>query len=166
MSTQQEVQSDFPIDWEEDHYVSRRDFFKFLTIAGGGLAAGTVTMAALGSRPRSHIEFEPKMIARKDAVGIGRSITFSYPREHDICLLVRPTENEFFAYKQRCTHLSCPVEWQPERGRLYCPCHNGAFDIRSGAVLQGPPPRPLPAIVFEMRGEEVWATGIREGEQA
>lgn len=166
MSLQQDVQSDFPIDWEEDHYVSRREFFKFLTLAGGGLAAGTITMAALGSRSRSHIGFEPKRIVSVSELALGSSMTFSYPREHDICLLVRPSEREFFAYKQRCTHLSCPVEWQPEKGRLYCPCHNGAFDIRSGNVLQGPPPRPLPAVILEIRDAEIWATGVREGEPA
>ncbi len=166
MSTEPKVQSDFPIDWEEDHYVSRREFFKFLTLAGGGLAAGTVTIAALGSRPRSEIRFEPKLIANAASLETGKAMTFSYPREHDICLLVRPTEGELVAYKQRCTHLSCPVQWQPEEGRLYCPCHNGAFNIRTGEVLQGPPPRPLPKILIERRGDEVWAVGIREGEPA
>jgi Rieske Fe-S protein len=165
MSNQQDVQPDFPIDWEEDHYVSRREFFKFLTLAGGGLAAGTVAMAALGSRPRSQIAFDPKVVAGVSALAVGHSMSFSFPRDHDMCLLIRRAENEFVAFKQRCTHLSCPVEWQPERDRLYCPCHNGAFDVHTGAVLQGPPPRPLPQVILERRGDEIWAVGVKGGEE-
>lgn len=41
-----------------------------------------------------------------------------------------------------CTHLSCKVRWSPEQGVFVCPCHDGIFD-REGAVLSGPPPRPL-----------------------
>lgn len=41
-----------------------------------------------------------------------------------------------------CTHLSCRVTWQDERGGFFCPCHDGLFGI-NGEVLLGPPPRPL-----------------------
>ena len=52
MDTQ--VQRDFPIDWEEDQYVSRREFFKFLTLASGGLAVGSVGMAGAPGGRRGH----------------------------------------------------------------------------------------------------------------
>lgn len=41
-----------------------------------------------------------------------------------------------------CTHLSCRVTWQPEKGGFFCPCHDGLFGAEGG-VLAGPPPRPL-----------------------
>ncbi len=41
-----------------------------------------------------------------------------------------------------CTHLSCRVNWHPERGGFFCPCHDGLFGL-NGQVLAGPPPRPL-----------------------
>lgn len=41
-----------------------------------------------------------------------------------------------------CTHLSCRVTWIEERGGFFCPCHDGLFGT-DGAVLAGPPPRPL-----------------------
>jgi menaquinol-cytochrome c reductase iron-sulfur subunit len=41
-----------------------------------------------------------------------------------------------------CTHLGCRVRWVPEQGKFFCPCHDGVFD-KHGAVLAGPPPRPL-----------------------
>jgi len=41
-----------------------------------------------------------------------------------------------------CTHLSCRVTWREEKGGFFCPCHDGLFSV-DGAVLAGPPPRPL-----------------------
>lgn len=41
-----------------------------------------------------------------------------------------------------CTHLSCRVNWNSEKGGFFCPCHDGLFGA-NGEVLAGPPPRPL-----------------------
>jgi Rieske Fe-S protein len=46
------------------------------------------------------------------------------------------------------------------RGTIHCPCHEGYFDLKTGRVLAGPPPRPLPRIVLDVRGNEIYATGI------
>ncbi|HEX8985876.1 MAG TPA: Rieske (2Fe-2S) protein, partial [Bryobacteraceae bacterium] len=81
----------------------------------------------------------------------------------DHCILVRPTENRFVAYSQKCTHLSCAVYYSRQRNRLECPCHEGYFSIADGRVLQGPPPRPLPAIQLERRGELLVAVNVLAG---
>ena len=31
-----------------------------------------------------------------------------------------------------------------------CPCHGGVYDARTGQVLQGPPPSPLPQITVRV----------------
>jgi len=157
------LKEDFPIDWEDDGYVSRREFFKFMTVASGGLAAGSLGLAAWSRLKRDEREFEPKLIGRLDKIAPGSSLAFSYPRDTDICILVRPAFGPVKAYSRRCTHLSCPVDYQPEHDRLYCPCHNGAFSVEDGSVLQGPPPHPLPRIVIEERDGELWAVGVRNG---
>jgi len=41
-----------------------------------------------------------------------------------------------------CSHLGCQVRWDATGGEFRCPCHGGVYD-RSGAVVAGPPPRPL-----------------------
>ena len=41
-----------------------------------------------------------------------------------------------------CTHLGCIVRWEEQKGRFYCPCHQGIFS-KTGKVTGGPPPRPL-----------------------
>jgi len=76
---------------------------------------------------------------------------------------VRTSDGQYHAYGQKCTHLSCPVYFEQQRQRLECPCHEGGFDVQTGNVLYGPPPRPLDQIVLEVRGTEVWAVGRKAG---
>ena len=45
-------------------------------------------------------------------------------------------------------------------GVIHCPCHEGFFDLKTGRVLAGPPPRPLTRILLEIRGDDVYATGV------
>ena len=155
------LKSDFPIDWSDDQYVSRREFFKFMTVASGGLAIGSVALAGW-SRGRAEIAFQEALIASTADVAVGGSYQFSYPRPTDICVLIQPEPGKFIAYSRRCTHLSCPVEVQLDRQRLYCPCHNGAFALSDGHVLQGPPARPLPRILLEVRGSQIFAKGVQD----
>jgi Rieske Fe-S protein len=63
------------------------------------------------------------------------------------------------AYEQRCTHLLCPVLYEGDRQRIFCPCHEGVFNPATGERLAGPPPRPLNKIALEVRGQEIWAVG-------
>jgi Rieske Fe-S protein len=74
---------------------------------------------------------------------------------------VRLEEDRFVAFGQKCTHLGCPVVFRAATRKLHCPCHEGYFSAEDGRVLSGPPPRPLPRIELERRGDELWAIGIR-----
>ncbi len=46
------------------------------------------------------------------------------------------------AFSAICTHEVCTIQFPGKT--LYCPCHGATFDPNTGAVLSGPPPRPLP----------------------
>ena len=50
---------------------------------------------------------------------------------------------EFTVFNGQCTHLACSYGFDEGREIFHCPCHHGLFDPKSGAVLGGPPPRPL-----------------------
>ncbi|KAA0213078.1 MAG: Rieske (2Fe-2S) protein [Leptolyngbya sp. PLA3] len=104
----------------------------------------------------------PRAIARVDEIAVGQAAVFNYPGEHDSCLLVRAGEHEFLAYSNKCSHLSCPVTPDVKAGKLNCPCHHGFFDLATGRPLAGPPRRPLPRIVLEVREGTVYATGVEE----
>jgi quinol---cytochrome c reductase iron-sulfur subunit, bacillus type len=56
--------------------------------------------------------------------------------------LVRDGGGQVRALSATCTHLGCQVRWVADQKHFHCPCHGGVYDA-SGAVLDGPPPRPL-----------------------
>jgi Rieske Fe-S protein len=75
---------------------------------------------------------------------------------------VRLDADRFVAFAQKCTHLGCPVLYRQESRQLHCPCHEGYFNAEDGKVIAGPPPRPLPRIELERKGDELWAMAFRK----
>ncbi len=56
------------------------------------------------------------------------------------------------AFNAICTHVDCTVEYRPDRGDIFCNCHDGVYDL-NGRNVSGPPPRPLEAYKVNLRGE-------------
>jgi cytochrome b6-f complex iron-sulfur subunit len=69
-------------------------------------------------------------------------------------LLIRTAEGELQAYNAVCTHLQCTVQYKPDTAQIWCACHNGLYDLH-GAVVSGPPPRPLERLTVNQRGDDV-----------
>ncbi len=151
---------DFPIDWPQDHYVSRRDFTKFMVLTSLAFTAGQFWIVVQNYLRKRQGELPLQKIATVDEVPIGGTVTFAYPEAHDSCLLLRTGENTFTAFSQKCTHLSCAVVPQPDKGLFHCPCHEGSFDLATGEPIAGPPRRPLPKISVAVRSGAVYATGV------
>ena len=151
---------DFPIDWPEDHYVARRDFTKFLVLTSLAFVIGQFWILVQNWRRRWRGEPPLQAIARLDEIPVGSAKIFHYPDEDDPCILLRLAGENFVAYDQKCTHLSCAVTPDAAGGRLLCPCHHGAFDLPSGRPLAGPPRRPLTRILLENRADVIYATGV------
>jgi Rieske Fe-S protein len=150
---------EFPIDAASERYVGRRQFAKFLVLGSAGMLVGHVWIAAkaVGEKPP---EFTPRVIGRADEIPVGGVKVFGYPTDSDPCILVRLGEDSYVAYGQKCTHLSCAVYFDGSSREIRCPCHEGRFSAKDGRVIAGPPPRPLPRIVLERRGDELVATGV------
>ncbi len=139
--------------------LSRRGFNKFLTL--GGLAAavgaaGTLTDGCSKTYPAI-------VVAHAGDIPVGGWKVFSYPADVNPCILLRPEENKYLAYSRICTHTACPVFYRPEQNRIVCQCHGGVYSAADGSVLAGPPPRPLPKITLERRGNDLVATGVVKG---
>jgi Rieske Fe-S protein len=149
-------QEDFSVQAGEDRYVQRREFTKFLVLTSFGMMIGQfwILLKSLLYRART---FPSLAVARTREIPVGGVKLFHYPNPEDPCILVRIADDRFAAYSQKCTHLSCAVYYSPETRRLLCPCHDGSFSVDDGSVLEGPPPRPLPAVILESRGEELIA---------
>lgn len=151
---------DFPIRWERDHYVTRRELARFLTLGSALLAGASGVLAALGLRRRSRPATPPRRVASLSAIAPGGSVQFRYPTEADPCLLVRTPSDDLVAYSQVCTHLSCAVVHRAKEADLFCPCHHGVFAVDDGRPVAGPPLRRLPRVTLAVHGDDVIATGI------
>lgn len=151
--------TDFPIEWEGDHYVSRREMVKFLTL-GSLLLTGANWIAAVAGHLQRSRAYREAMIGPASALDRQRYLLFRYPTEKDPCIAVRTPEGNLVAYSQVCTHLSCAVIYDEPDNKLFCPCHNGSFNILQGEPIGGPPTRRLPRILIEQRGDQLFATGV------
>ena len=151
---------EFSIHAADERYVSRRQFTKFLTLASLGMFVGNLWILARSYFTRDAV-FPRSMVAGIGEIPVGGVKLFAYPTAADRCILVRTAENEYNAFSQKCTHLSCAVYYEKETNRLACPCHHGYFSAMDGSVLQGPPPRRLPRILLERQGQEFVAIGVK-----
>ena len=57
-------------------------------------------------------------------------------------VIVLQSADQLLAFSAKCTHEGCTVTYQPAQSVIWCPCHDGRFDL-TGRVLSGPPPQPL-----------------------
>ncbi len=151
---------DFPIDWPEDNLVARRDFTKFMVLTSFAFVVGQFWIMLQNFFRARRGEPLIRRIAGAQEIPVGGSLTFSYPEDNHRSVLVRTSENEFVAFSQECTHLSCAVVPEVERNRFLCPCHQGIFDLKTGQPVAGPPRRGLERIKLEIRQGSVYATGI------
>ena len=147
---------EFSISRADERYVSRRQLAKFLTLASAGMFAGNLWIL-IKSWLRRTPAYARSAIARAGEIPVGGVKLFQYPKPGDQCILIRTAEDAYVAYSQKCTHLSCAVYYSRQHDRLECPCHQGYFSIQDGSVLQGPPTRPLPRVLLERDGNELFA---------
>jgi Rieske Fe-S protein len=123
--------------------VSRRNFMKIAGWAAAvtGFSAVTIPIIAyFYPKDLEETPAEPVRVALPEELPVGEAITVPYGRYP---ALVIHTPQGLRAYSAVCTHFACLVKWNPEIGRIACPCHDGFFDPVEGSVISGPPPRPL-----------------------
>ena len=161
LANQPKWRQDFPIDWDRDDYVSRRELVKFVVLTSAAFAVGQVWIAVKGLFRRD-AKLPAAQVATVDELEVGDAKTSTYPEGSTPRLLVKTGPDSFVAYDQQCTHLQCPVVPAVSEGKLHCPCHNGWFDLATGQPLAGPPRRRLPRVLLEVREAAVYATGVED----
>lgn len=156
-------QQEFPYDRDEEAEVTRREFCNFLFLTSSALFLGAAGFAGKSVwDAQTEKQFAPLKIEGAKELQAGAALNFRYPNEKESAILIRARDGKFYAYGQKCTHLSCPVYYSKPHDRLECPCHDGGFDVHDGRNLYGPPPRPLDKIELEIHNGEVWAVNRTE----
>ena len=144
-------------DIQPEGHVSRRDFMSitiwsiagFITLGLGIPAIIYITGPALQRKnaAESWIRLGP---TTKVEIGVPTLFKASVTQqtgwitnEQEIAVYVLTEDGRsYIALSNVCTHLGCRVRWITDKNQYYCPCHNGVFE-KQGAVVSGPPPRPL-----------------------
>jgi arsenite oxidase small subunit len=148
------------LDTLDDVVASRRGFLTFLLAGSIALFLAAVPFARRFVRRKEEV-FPKVALGRITDVPLGEARPFVYPGQDNPALLVHLSNGDWQAYEGTCTHLSCVVYWDVASERLICPCHNAAFAAETGAVLMGPPRRPLSRIKLSVEGDAIYAVGIK-----
>lgn len=137
--------------WEEPR---RRDLLK--------IGMGTVAVcygAALGYpvyrylatpavRSRLQGEITSVAIPEKNLPELGAAMMFLFGTRP--AMLIHHEDGTWVSFDAVCTHLGCTVGFQPKNHRIFCPCHGGTYDMRTGEVVAGPPPKGLTVFHVEV----------------
>jgi Rieske Fe-S protein len=135
--------------------LSRRDFFKVVTVAIGGF------ITALTGIPSLAYLVSPAVSSKDQAgtidlgplenypTGLPTRFDFTQTRVNgwertavNYGMYVVRSDDQVRVFSDICTHLGCKVTWHPDNENYVSPCHDGHFD-KLGNVVSGPPPRPL-----------------------
>jgi cytochrome b6-f complex iron-sulfur subunit len=148
---------DFPIERLEAEHVTRREFAKFLVLVSGGMCVGTAWVAVKDKLFPARQASERQRVCKIEDLPVGGMLAFELLTTGTPYILIRLAESDWRIFEQKCTHLSCAVFYDSKLGKIACPCHHAFFDATTGAVLQGPPPRPLPRLDVAVVAGEVFA---------
>lgn len=131
----------------------RRSALARLVVGGVGVIAaalgGLVGLVAAPA-PRASGRRWRRVVDASDVTGVApvqavlaeRQADGWYQTRRQTVLYVDRTDDGYRVLSATCSHLGCQVRWSAGAGQFQCPCHGGAYD-RAGAVVAGPPPRPL-----------------------
>lgn len=85
-------------------------------------------------------------------VGTGRVVSVN----DKAVIIINTKAGDLKAFSAICTHLGCIVYWDNKKNVIHSPCHDGLFNPVTGAVVGGPPPRPLPAYELWIKNGKVY----------
>lgn len=156
--------------------LTRRQFL----IAGGGVTA-TVFLSSIfpgtvfADRKVRLTRYPEKKIATLNQLKGDVPVSFSYPGNdlYSGSFLVKlevpagggvGPQRDIVAFNSLCSHMGGPLmgTYKAEHKVMGpCPFHLSTFDLtRHGMVVAGHATEPLPQIVLQARGQDIYATGI------
>jgi quinol---cytochrome c reductase iron-sulfur subunit, bacillus type len=136
---------------------ARRAFLRWASAAGGLISAALVGLPSLRAfisptfrRPQTQrwiklVEVEQMESGTPVRFDFVETVTDAWVEartQRGVWILTEDGKN-FTVYNGHCTHLACSYGFDESKGTFQCPCHHGVFELKTGKVLSGPPPRPL-----------------------
>jgi menaquinol-cytochrome c reductase iron-sulfur subunit len=136
--------------------MSRREFVGIVTAAVGSVMGALVGIPAIGYLIAPALNKEaadvwiPAGPVENYPIGIPTLFNFNRTKvngwEKTVnsygVYIIRSEDGSILALSNKCTHLSCRVNWKPDESAYICPCHDAYFNI-DGQIISGPQPRPL-----------------------
>jgi Rieske Fe-S protein len=134
-----------------------------ITACGGGASSsqpgGTGTtgsapassQAAASSAGSSASGAAAGALATTSQIPVGSGMIFTSQQ----VVVTQPVSGEFKAFSAVCTHMGCIVN-QISNGTIDCPCHGSQYSIKTGDVVGGPAPKPLPAKQIKVTGDNIF----------
>jgi menaquinol-cytochrome c reductase iron-sulfur subunit len=144
-----------PPDAGPAEVLSRRRLLSRVSLALSGLAAAVISVPIVAYLLSPLLQPTPEAwqdVGAVDDFTVGDTTLVSFDEPSSLpwagqtsraaVWLRRIEAREFTAFGLNCTHLGCPVDWQPGADLFMCPCHGGVY-YSDGGVAGGPPPRAL-----------------------
>lgn len=124
------------------------------TALAGAAGAGLTGLTACGNSSGGSSDGPAKAtdLGASSAVPVGGAKLY----REDKVLVSQPKEGSFKAFSAVCTHQGCVLD-AVDGTTASCPCHGSQFDATTGAVVQGPATRPLPAVAVTATGGKLTA---------
>jgi Rieske Fe-S protein len=122
-------------------------------LLGRNSSAGPASAANnYGYSPPKKSSSTGRRLAAVDKIPLGGGLILGGPK----IVLTRDSAGGVHGFSAVCTHQGCTVG-QVRAGVIVCPCHGSKFDAKTGRVVHGPAPAPLPPVPLTITAGVVYA---------
>ena len=137
---------------------ARRRFLEILL--GTGVTASLISVLYPVIRylippPRTDLGSNTVLAGKVGALKVNSGKIFRFGDKP--ALLILTQQDKYLAFTAVCTHLGCTVQYRPDEHEIWCPCHNGKYDLH-GRNISGPPPKPLTEFDVHVQGNDIYVS--------
>jgi arsenite oxidase small subunit len=103
-------------------------------------------------------------------LAVNQPVNFTFPDASSPCALVKignpvpggvGPNQDIVAYSTMCTHMGCPVAYDPAQKIFKCPCHFSMFDAeKGGQMICGQATENLPRVVLRYNAKDDAVTAV------
>lgn len=121
---------------------SRRDFLDLLlgaSILGWLVSVAYPVIRYLKPLPQAAPTGSMRL-TREETAKLEQNKFVILPVRGQRVIALQPSDQKLLAFSAVCTHEGCTVTYLPGQSIIWCPCHDGRYDL-NGRVISGPPPQ-------------------------